>query len=177
MISSSSELPSIDDANRTLWMWSVESSKEKEKKTKSLVGSMFLSTISTFLTFTMQFSKGKSVHSLHACQELPGRIVALSNTGDVTILNHEDLETISNHTQKSPDLGVLSSWLFPRSMLNVGDSQKGAILILVVSGATDTTHLRILAINEADSISQLREQNIGLSSEVSPFLNPTATIL
>ena len=114
---------------------------------------------------------------MHACHELPGRIVALSNTGDVTILNREDLETISNHTQKSPDTGVLASWLFPRSVLNLGDSQKGGILVLIVSGVTDTTHLRILAIDEADSISQLREQTIGLSSEVFSFLNRAATIL
>jgi len=156
-------------------MWSVESSKEKEKKTKFLVCSILPIVLRFSDHFIVQFSKGKSVHSLHTCQELPG-IVALSNTGDVTILNPGDLETISNYTPNTADMRVLYSWLFPRSEI-LGDSQKVAIMILIVSGVTDTTHLRILAIDEANSVSQLQEQNIELSSEVSPFLNRTASIL
>jgi len=94
--------------------------------------------------------------------ELKDKIVALSCAGDVTILDSESLDTKSNWTTSSDGQTVQYAWLLPMSPRTL---QTKAFMIVLYSG-TSNTHLRILAIDETDSISQVKDEDIELPFEV-----------
>ena len=96
------------------------------------------------------------------CDELNGRIVALSCAGDVTILDAESLETKLNWPSSSNGPTVQFAWLLSMAPKKL---QTRVFMIVVYSGTTNT-HLRILAIDEADSISQFKDEDIELPVEV-----------
>lgn len=93
--------------------------------------------------------------------------MALSTTGDVTIIDADSLE-VKTTFSSSPST-VSHASMFPASTSPLSSGQNTAILVMVASGSSKTTHLRILAIDETDSISLKQESEISVDSEVCLF--------
>jgi gephyrin len=112
-----------------------------------------------------KFAKGKIVQGLYSCEELPGRIAALSTTGDVEVIDIESLETKSSMPSSNSSTNT-HAWLFSASTASLSRANSGATLVALSSGTSKTIHLRILAIDEADSISEEHEWEIPIDAEV-----------
>lgn len=102
------------------------------------------------------------MHGLYVSDELKDRIVALSCAGDVTILDSESLEVKSKCSSSSSGQTVRYAWLLPMTPRNL---QTSALMVVLHSG-TPNAHLRLLAIDETDSISQVKDEDIELPFEV-----------
>ena len=172
VISSSPELASLEDAGRTIWIWETDSSsktKQKPKRTKTIVSLVPHRSFRIYGIFFMKFEKGQVVHALYSCYDLPERIMALSNMGSFSILDGESLEARTCYIP-SLALKVLYSWTFPRSVDVSGGRQPGVFVVIISSNSSSSIHLCTLIIDEADSISQTQETDIDLPSEVNYLL-------
>jgi len=69
-----------------------------------------------------------------------------------------------SHTPKSQS-NILHIWVFSRNASSFCDTQRGTVLVLLTTEASKTT-IRLLAIDEADSISELQEYDVAVSGEV-----------
>ena len=112
-----------------------------------------------------KFKKGKIVQGLYSCEELPGRIAALSTTGDVEVIDIESLEAKSSMPSSKSSTNT-HAWLFAASTASLSRANSGATLVTLSSRTSKTIHLRILAIDEADSISEEHEWEIPIGAEV-----------
>ncbi|PPQ69895.1 hypothetical protein CVT26_014158 [Gymnopilus dilepis] len=148
-ISSSPELSLAEEAGRTIWMWQDDTSNSKQKEKRRNV----------------IFSEGEKAYALYACEDLPERILAVSNTGSVTVMDANTLEVKA--TSDSNQSTVIHTSLFPASTCSFSSSSKGGALVMVSSGSSENTRLRIFAIDEADSISLTEENEISVDSEES----------
>ena len=109
--------------------------------------------------------KGKIVQGLYACEDIPGRITALSTSGDVEVIDIESLETKSSMPSLNSS-NTTHAWLFSANTIPLSRANNGATLVTLSSGTSKTIHLRIFAIDEADSISQEHEWEIPIDAEV-----------
>jgi hypothetical protein len=94
---------------------------------------------------------------------MKGSVVALSCAGDITILESETLETKSNWPSPSNGSSVQYAWLLSMAHSNL---QARTFMIVLYSGPPNTTHLRVQTIDETDSISQIKDEDIELPVEV-----------
>ncbi|KAF8883188.1 hypothetical protein CPB84DRAFT_193080 [Gymnopilus junonius] len=147
IISSSPELSSAEEAGRTLWMWQddISNSKPKEKRSNVI------------------FSQDEVAYGLYSCTDLPERIVALSITGNIAVVDADSLEVKT--TFSSSASAVIHASFFSACTSSFSSLQQGGVLVVVSSGPSKSTHLRILAIDEADSISLKQENQISVDSE------------
>ena len=111
-----------------------------------------------------KFTKNKIVQGLYSCEELPGRIAALSTTGDIEVIDTESLEARSSMPSSKSSTNT-HAWLFSARTASLSRANSGATLV-TLSSASKTIHLRILAIDEADSISEEHEWEIPMDAEV-----------
>ena len=111
-----------------------------------------------------KFTKSKIVQGLYSCEELPGRIAALSTTGDIEVIDTESLEARSSMPSSKSSTNT-HAWLFSARTASLSRANSGATLV-TLSSASKTIHLRILAIDEADSISEEHEWEIPIDAEV-----------
>ena len=112
-----------------------------------------------------KFTKNKIVQGLYSCEELPGRIAALSTTGDVEVIDIESLEARSSMPSSKSSTNM-HAWLFSARTASLSRAKSGGTLVTLSSGISKTIHLRILAIDEADSISEEHEWEIPIDAEV-----------
>ncbi|KAH9482205.1 hypothetical protein JR316_0004300 [Psilocybe cubensis] len=148
IISTSPELASSDDGGRTLWVWSDDASKSKQKAKQSKV----------------ILSKDHPAFGIYASTELPERLIALSTNGEVAVVDAESLE-VKSSIQQSTLSNVIHATVLPASTSPFGRGLNGSILVVASAGSSKNTHLRILAIDEADSISQEQEHELSIDSE------------
>ena len=117
-----------------------------------------------------KFTTGKIVQGLYSCEELPRRIAALSTSGDVEVIDVDSLE-IKSSLLSSKSSSNTQTWLFSAGTASFSKAKSGVILVTFPSRTSKTIHLRILAIDEADSISEEHEWEIPIDAEVlSPFV-------
>lgn len=93
---------------------------------------------------------------------MKGRIVAISCASDITILEAESLEIKANWRSSSNEITVQYAWLLLVPHANL----QRPIAVVLYSGASNMIHLRILAFDEAESISQFKDESTELSVEV-----------
>ncbi|PPQ94798.1 hypothetical protein CVT25_007435 [Psilocybe cyanescens] len=149
VISASPELSSAGDGERTLWVWHGDASKSKQKEKQSKI----------------ILSREHTAYGLYSCGELPERVVALSTTGEIAVVDADSLE-VKSSLQQSVSSGVIHASVFTASTSYLGRGTAGAIVVMATSGSSKKTHLRILAIDEADSIiSQEQDCELPLDSE------------
>ncbi|KDR84273.1 hypothetical protein GALMADRAFT_133615 [Galerina marginata CBS 339.88] len=146
VILSSVELTSTEEAGRTLWAWQDDTSSAAQKPKQS----------------KLILPINQTAYGLYFCDELPERIIAVTTTGDVSVVDAGSLEVKTTSSQKKSH--VIHASMFPASTSFLAQP-KGAIIVTASSGSSKTTHLRILAIDEADSISQIQECEIPVDSE------------
>ena len=94
--------------------------------------------------------------------------MALSCALDVTILDAESLEIKSDWPSSSNGITVQYAWFTSIAHTNL----QRPFAVVLYSGALSVTHLRILAFDEAESISQVKDESIELSFEVNSQLLP-----
>ncbi|KAF9528037.1 hypothetical protein CPB83DRAFT_907189 [Crepidotus variabilis] len=139
---------SLSDASRTIWTW------ESDGKTSSQCrGNQTI------------LSDGESIRALHAVDDLRNRILAVSSAGTISILDTDILETKAIFVPKSADAELVDVWVFPRENAKFGDNQRGALVVLLLSEVSSFIKLRILVIDEVNSISQLQEHDLLISAK------------
>ncbi|KAF5322833.1 hypothetical protein D9619_000235 [Psilocybe cf. subviscida] len=144
VISASSQLSSPEDAGRAVWMWNDDVKDAKQvKQSKTL------------------FSK--EIHGLYSCKALPQRIVAVSSVAEVSLVDAESLEVKAALPGNASS--VFGAYIFSAHFAAFSSGDEGAVLVLCQAGKSKTTHLRILAIDEADSILQRHEWELPVDSK------------
>ncbi|KAF9478651.1 hypothetical protein BDN70DRAFT_879661 [Pholiota conissans] len=147
VISDSPELSYTEDSGRTLWMWQDDSTGAAQKAKESKV----------------MFSKGQTVYGLYTSPELSRRLVAVLTNGGVAVIDADSLDVKSTTPHKHSNVIHASS--FPASTARFANSTAGAVLVLCQAGTSKTMVLRILAIDEADSISELQEHEVAVDHQ------------
>ncbi|KAF8805835.1 hypothetical protein BYT27DRAFT_7191996 [Phlegmacium glaucopus] len=157
VIAASSELSSPEEGGRTLWVWKDDSSlraKEKQEPKRSKI----------------VLPPQQTAHAIFSSTELPGRIVVLSTTGNVSVIDADSLEVkcTSKTTESSSSsnaTSVIQSFLISSSQCSFFNSQNGAVLIVASSGPPKTTQLRMWIIDQGDSILDKGGYTIPLETE------------
>lgn len=88
----------------------------------------------------------------------------MSSTSDVCLVDTESLEAKGFWTGDGSN--ILSAYIFAAQTASFASGEEGAILVLCQAGKSKTTHLRILSIDEADSILQKHEWDLPVDSKV-----------
>jgi len=101
---------------------------------------------------------------LYSCAELSKRIIALSTNGEVSIVDADSLDVKGSRDAQTGN--VIFAKFLPTKTTMFSSKSNGAVLALVESGSSKSTYLRILAIDEADSILE-QETEIPVESQVS----------
>ncbi|KAF4619578.1 hypothetical protein D9613_004793 [Agrocybe pediades] len=146
VIASSPELSSQEESGRTLWVWRHETpaSTQKTKESKVIL------------------SEGQTAYGLYSCAELPDRIVLLSTNGELALVQADSLEVKSSRGAQKGN--VLFAKFVAAEATSLSSKSNGAVMVLVESGSAKKTQLRVLTIDEADSISE-QESEIPIESD------------
>lgn len=111
-----------------------------------------------------QLSKGQTIYGLYLPPELSRRVVAVLANGGVAVIDADSLDVKSSTPSKHSNVIHVSS--FPASTTKISSSSHGEILVLCQAGTSKTTFLRILSIDETDSISEQQEHEVPVDHQV-----------
>ncbi|KAG2013070.1 hypothetical protein CC2G_010007 [Coprinopsis cinerea AmutBmut pab1-1] len=138
VIESSPELRGADEAGRVIWKWtqqpgSVSSVTDSQKKTSRVA-----------------VPTSQRIHSLHSDPTLPKRILALTTTATLLVLDAETLEEkakTEGSSEASSD--ALQVFVFPSGECSLSPST--GVTVAIASSTEASLFLRILSIDEGDA--------------------------
>ncbi|KAF8165883.1 hypothetical protein B0H34DRAFT_254615 [Crassisporium funariophilum] len=168
ILSTSTEFSSPEEGGRTLWMWQDDETLAAKEKQKAKHSKNVLS--------PQQFA-----HAIYSCDELADRIILLSTTGEVSVIDAQSLDIKSIHQLSTPSssrlASVMHAFILPSSSCSFVSAERGAVLAVVSSESSKKTYLKILAIDEADSISEYQTYDIPIEREriASASCSPSGT--